>query len=200
MIGVMKIFAAVAFSFILLSTSAHAEFISFTFEGTADFSIDGTTNTNVDFQFLGSGDTDNIASNVFDPNLMYLNHDSATIDLGALGLFSVSSGTSTFVNQTSGVFGIGDAGAGITEFDTVSDTFFNTYDLTSSFGPVDLAVDNNSASFDGSDGNGNSTITFTSFLAPVSLSAVVASVPEPTAVCLLALGFGACGLRRRRIS
>lgn len=200
MSNVHKIISLACVSAFLLSSVAQAEFINFSFEGSADFSIDGTTNSNVDFLISANADTDDVMSNVFDPNLLFVDHGSATIDLGGLGLYTITSGTSTFVNQTSGVFGLGDAGAGFIEFDLTADTFFNTYDLESSFGPVALDVENNNASLTAEDVNGSSTISFLSFLAPVTSSAVVVAVPEPTTLGFLALGcLGLSASRRRKV-
>ena len=198
MFNIAKVLSTAFVSFVLLSSFAHAQPINFTFEGIADFSINGTGSSNVAFEISADADASNVTANVFNPNLLFLNHSSATIDLGALGLFSIDDPTSTFVNQTTGELGLGDANAGFTEFSLVADPAFNSFDLASAFGPITLDVNTNAAFFNASDAAGSSTISIVDFLGPVTFTAV--PIPEPTAFCMIALGcIGLTTSRRRKL-
>jgi hypothetical protein len=202
MFNIAKVLSTAFVSFVLASSFAHAQPINFTYQGIADFSINGTSSSNVAFEISADADSSNVTPNVFNPSLLFLNHDSTTIDLGALGLFSIDDPTSTFVNQSTGVLGLGDANAGFTEFSLVADPAFNSYDLASSFGPLSLAVDTNSAFFSVSDAMGSSTLSIDDFVGPVTFTASVGStaIPEPTAFCMIALGcIGLTTTRRRTL-
>src|ERR1700754_4723402 len=89
---------SLTFAFLLaFGGAACAAPIIFTHQGTGSGTIGSTVFTNVPFTIVAQADTSNRVTYVPFGEAYYINHASAQISLGALGSFSITSPTRTFV-------------------------------------------------------------------------------------------------------
>lgn len=126
-------------------------------------------------------------------------HDTATITvLGST--YSISTPTSTFVNNTYGTVG---ASNDQVQYDLLilPDTSFNTWDLTTSIGPISVGSSDGFISFAGTplQTSGGVLDVFGNHTTPLTLTAT--AIPEPSSygVILALAGMLAIAKRRRRL-
>jgi hypothetical protein len=181
--------AALAMSAVAAST-ASAALIEFSYSGNASGTwlsgiYSGQSFTARPFTITASSLTESITP--FGSAAIAAPHDAAFVSIAGFGLYSVTSQTATFVNNSAGRAGLTVVGQG----DVVSfgNSAFSTWDMQTSVGPVTgTGVFNTQTIF--------TTIGALRFTgsAPVTFSANV--VPAPGAIALLGLA-GLAGRRRR---
>jgi hypothetical protein len=113
--------------------TAQANPVTFSFTGEGSGNLDGTVFTNAAFEVLIWGDTYNIEVT---PSFHSISDLSGTIDISGLGVGSFVNPLYVFNNQENQVVGFGNS----IQLDLIdlfiSNVGLDTYDLTTSFGPI----------------------------------------------------------------
>ncbi len=181
---------------LLVVIDAKAAPIIFTYTGTGSGTIGGASFSNAEFVLTATGDT---ANRLYDDtsHAFLIPHDSASILIGGVGMFDITTSTKTFVNTFSDIVGFSMGGIdGLDLYNSPVNAVFGSWDMLASLGPVveatfrmfqwgssrSLSTDAGLLNFDG-DSN-------------VAGSFEATVIPEPTTLALL--GVGVLALRHRR--
>jgi MYXO-CTERM domain-containing protein len=208
----MKILGTLLASLLLLASTSWAVPITFTHHLSEEISgsitnISGTTNfTASEFTITATGDTSARQTDPSDPDVFFIDHLSAQIEIEGLPTFTILTPTRTFVDQSPDpllhffpLIGFGHAGATGAELFIQEDPVYSTYQLQSSIGPVFLDLGQiNNWNTSPLNTNGGILIFNTNVgLESGDFTAVVQQTPatEPGLIGLLALGLLA--VRRR---
>lgn len=122
------------------AAGSQAELIFFTHEGHGSGTIGQVSfglTAPVRFVITAVGDTDNRDLSISD--VVWINHDSASIAIDGVGTFNFVSPTRTFVNNSVGGVGFSHASPGGPGFDLFNgplDPVFSTWDMLTSIGPI----------------------------------------------------------------
>ena len=123
----------------LAASGANAVMITTIYTGFAGGTLGGNAfgvAAPVPFTITGIADTANVVSF---GNGWRVVHDSATIEIGGLGSFAISTATSSAVNNNSNVVVFGNNAEDLALQILGPDVAFDTWDMLSSIGPIDLA-------------------------------------------------------------
>ena len=180
----------------LLSANAATALITFTHAGTGSGAVGSIAFSNADFVITAVGNADNRESFGFGSSIA---HDTASIDISGVGIFTFVTGTQTFVNNDKALVGFSQTNGGDL-FNGPGNAAFSTWALDTSIGPVTgsgelLQWDDAVQPQVFTDGG---RIYFTDDPdTPVTVQASV--VPVPAAIWLFASGLlGLIGIARRR--
>lgn len=180
-----------------LSGSAIAAPIVFVHTGKGSGTIDETPFSDADFTITAIGVTEN---REFDPpDVFWIDHNSAWIEMSGLGLLNFVTATRTFVNQSSPIVGFsraGDFGADL--YNGPTNDAFATWDMLSSIGPFNGTA-NLLQWLSAPVVTDAGVLVFTSGSSDATFQATV--VPEPASAFPMMIGIFALGLRycaRRR--
>lgn len=175
---------------------AQAAMITFTHEGFGGGTIGDVSfglTAPVRFVITAVGDTDNRDLSITD--LIWIDHDSASIAIDGVGTFNFITATRTFVNQDNSVVGFSRAGAfGLDLFNGPQDPAFSTWDMLTSIGPI--SGDGGLLQWDFGDVHTDGGILFFNG-APSDVTFTAVVIPSPGgAIALVALA-GLSSRRRR---
>lgn len=120
----------------LIAGAANADPATYIYTGFASGTLDGVEFTNRAITITGKADTTNRTSG---PTFWRVSHDSATIEVEGLGTLSVITETSTAVNSSTMRTVFGNVPSNAALYLMGADPAFETWDLTTSLGPLNLA-------------------------------------------------------------
>jgi hypothetical protein len=178
---------------------ANADAITYTESGTATGSIGLTTFTDALVTITFVGDTSNVSGGFGS----FTNPvGTATVAIAGIGNgpFAFTDSLYVFVNQAASVVGIADSTVNDI-LDTINGSAFNTYDLTTSIGPVTGLSDSN-AGTGSTYGTSKGLLAFNnmSLNSTFAATTAAAAVPEPSSLVLLGAAIaGLLMLRRGRL-
>jgi hypothetical protein len=189
----MKVFAAIA-SVAFTAAAAQAVGITFIHTGTGTGRIGNTPFENAQFTITSVADTNDRTS--FNGGFSLV-HQSSQISIADIGVFTITTGTRTFVNNTAsggqGLVGFSRQ-SGIDLFNGPSGSGLDTWDLITNIGPI--SGNGRLIQWFSEDVNTNAGILVFDNNNNVSAS-FQAIIPAPGAVALLGMS-GLLAARRRR--
>lgn len=181
-------FAVVAFT----AAAAQAVGITFIHTGSGTGRIGDTPFENAQFTITSTGDTSNRQS--FGGGF-FIDHATSQISIANVGVFNITSGTRTFVNNGGELVGYSRAGSGgLDLYNGPTNAAFDTWDMTSDIGPI--AGTANLLQWSASDVTTNAGVLFFSNASGIDAT-FQAIIPAPGSVALLGMG-GLLAARRRR--
>ena len=193
-----RLFAALFVGLLLILASdpagALGETMEFTFTGNGSGTLSGISFPTSDFVITSFVDT---ANRQRASEAWFIDHTSASVSIASLGDFSILTGTRTFVNFRSKQVGFSRAGLGGYDlYSNLNNPAFGTWDMLTPIGPF-------SGNMNLKQWTGYSPLIDTTggilIFNTGSCIGTFRAVPEPATLSLLALGFGAVLMRRRKV-